>query len=203
MELSIQSIVNEYNPTESQISRDPETQILIEGCLRGERSAQEKLYKKYYGKMMGLCLRYTQNNDDAMETLNTGFLKVFTNIGKYNYTSALGTWIYNIVRNTCIDHLRANLKFNQNVSIDKEDFFEIQSDSNPLNKLMAQDLLRILKTLPQTTGLVFNLFAIEGFSHKEISEQLQITEGTSKWHMCEARKLLKARLEQQLNNFTK
>lgn len=203
MELSIQSIVNENNPTESQISRDPETQILIEGCLRGERSAQEKLYKKYYGKMMGLCLRYTQNNDDAMETLNTGFLKVFTNIGKYNYTSALGTWIYNIVRNTCIDHLRANLKFNQNVSIDKEDFFEIQSDSNPLDKLMAQDLLRILKTLPQTTGLVFNLFAIEGFSHKEISEQLQITEGTSKWHMCEARKLLKARLEQQLNNFTK
>lgn len=199
MDLTLKSIVNEYTKAEDQLKQDPETQQLIEGCLRNMRASQEMLYKKYYGKMMGLCLRFANNKEDALEMLNTGFLKVFTHLDKYNYKASLGTWMYNIVRNTCIDHLRANVKFNNSVSLENHEVTDIYLETDPLQKMVAQDLLNLLHSLPPTTSLVFNLHAIEGYSHKEIAEQLNITEGTSKWHTSEARKLLKMRLENNDN----
>jgi RNA polymerase sigma factor (sigma-70 family) len=173
---------------------DPELARLIEGCKANERSAQETLYKRYYGKMMAMCLRYTGNRDDAMEVLNTGFLKVFKSLDSYKSNGSFDGWVYRIIYNSVIDRLRTRMKEMKTVEVDN-DMAIATIDTSSIQELYVKDLMGLMQELPQSTRLVFNMFAIEGYQHSEIAELLNISEGTSKWHVNQARKILKQRIE--------
>jgi RNA polymerase sigma factor (sigma-70 family) len=169
---------------------EDDIQTLIEGCKKNNRRAQELLYKKFYVVMSSLCLRYTNNKQDAMQILNDGFLKVFKNIGSYDLEKAtVYTWIRKIMINTSIDFLRKQpIIYTSSLSDINE---ETAIENNIIQKLDADELLMLIKELPPATQLVFNLYTVEGFNHREIGDMLGISEGTSKWHVSEARKQLK------------
>ena len=163
---------------------------LISGCKAGDRKAQEKLYRNYYKAMMSLCLRYTKNEEDALEVLNTGFLKIFRNINRYDAVKgSLFTWMRTITVNSCLDFIKSKQVQSQTGELNKEIEVEIQPEV--ISKMKADELLQIIRQLPPATQAVFNLYVTEGFNHKEISKLMNISEGTSKWHLSEARKILR------------
>ena len=175
--------------------QDPELVALIDACLANDRSAQAQLYKKYYGRMMSLCLRYVKSRDDAMSVLNYGFLKVFKSLSTYHYNGSFDGWIHRIVYNSIIDQLRSNMREMKTSELN-EATETISSSSSGLQNLMAEDLYKLLDELPDSTRIVFNMFAIEGYKHEEIAERLNISAGTSKWHVNHARSILKSLLTQ-------
>lgn len=169
---------------------------IVEGCRKGNRKAQEALYKAYYKNMVGICLRYTKNEDDAVEVLNTGFLKVFQNIQRYESTRAsLYTWIRTIVVNTCLDFVKKKARTEPHRELN--DAVDVHVPADIVNRLKTGELLALIRSLPPATGAVFNLYVIEGYSHKEIGGLLGISEGTSKWHLSEARKQLQQKIKLQ------
>jgi RNA polymerase sigma-70 factor (ECF subfamily) len=161
----------------------------IQECKKGSRKAQEALYKNYYRTMMTICIRYTKNEQDAVEVLNNGYLKVFRNIEKYNPAQAsIYTWIRTIVINSCLDFIRSKQKLATHDEIINAE--EAHVPAEVLSRLKAQELLALIRKLPPATQAVFNLYAIEGYNHREIGELLNISDGTSKWHVSEAKKSL-------------
>lgn len=140
-------------------------------------------------------MRYLNNHDDAIEAVNSGFLKVFQQIHQFNGQGTLEGWMYHIVRNTIVDVQRKKVKYTAMEGVSIEDSLHNSIADNISEHLHAIDLLKLLNTLPEATKMVFNLFAIEGFKHQEIAKMLNISEGTSKWHVSEARKLLQIALE--------
>lgn len=169
---------------------------LTQGCVSNDRRSQEALYKQYYRPMIALCTRYVRNQEDAVEVLHTGFLKVFQNIGSFDETkSALFTWIHTIMVRTAIDFLRKKSPLTQEVEWIEATEPEIQA--NVLVDKSGEEIMSFLKQLPQNTAMVFNLYVIEGYNHKEIGKLLNISDGTSKWHLSEAKnqlaKLIKTR----------
>lgn len=171
-------------------SQDPELVKMIEGCIANDRSAQEILYKKYYGKMMSLCMRYVKNRDDAMGILNYGFLKVYRSIGSYSWNGSFDGWVHRIVYHSIIDQLRSNMREMKTEEISAADQSDAM-DTSGLQTLYAEDLYKLLDYLPDSSRVVFNMFALEGYKHEEISELLGISVGTSKWHVNQARTQLK------------
>lgn len=162
----------------------------------GNRKAQEKLYKDYYRAMMTICLRYTKNDEDAVEVLNNGFLKVFKNIQRYEPAQAsLYTWIRTIVINSCLDFIKARDRGVRHNELNDAHSVDIPADV--LSKLKTTELLRLVRNLPPSTQAVFNLYVIEGYNHREIGKLLTISEGTSKWHLSEARKNLQKMIQKQ------
>ena len=173
---------------------DPQTlNAVLAGCKAGNSKSQEALYRSFYRSMMNLCLRYTKNDMDAMEALNTGFYKVFKNIQRYDPVQAsLYTWIRTIVINSCLDMAGVHKK---NIPVETlDDVMDAGVEPDVVSGLSATHLLGLVRKLPAATQAVFNLFIIEGYSHREIAVLLQITEGTSKWHISDARKKLQAML---------
>ena len=139
-------------------------------------------------------MRYCENRDDALDILNQGFLKVFHNLHTYDRKYELGGWIYRIVQYTAIDHVRKHLRKDRQMPKEVLDE-QIEVEAGMIEKLYAEDLLQLIHKLPLTTKVVFNLFAIEGFSHKDIAKELSMSVGTSKWHVNNARKRLKEWIE--------
>jgi len=167
---------------------------LIEGCKANKRADQEKLYKLFYADMLRLCYRYLKSDELAKEALNTGFLKVFQHIGTFDEKKGeLGGWIRTIIVRTCIDLGRKEIKFSKEVNV-LEEAEDVFMPPAVLNKLYAEDLLKCIRLLPDATRLVFNLSVIEGYSHGEIGEQLNIRESTSRWHLSEGKKMLREML---------
>ena len=176
------------------LSSTPADIDLINGCIDNDRKAQEHLYKQFYVAMMSVCMRYTRNEDDAMEVLHNGFLKVYKNMHRFDSLKAgLYTWIRSIMIHSAIDFIRQNVKHSRQVEIDKAT--EPYIDSEAVEKLNAQELLQLVRKLPPATQTVFNLYIIEGFTHKEIGIMIGISEGTSKWHLSEARRLMRKLLK--------
>lgn len=139
-------------------------------------------------------MRYCDNRDDALDILNQGFLKVFHNLNRFDRKQDFGGWIYRIVQYTAIDHVRKHLRKDRQMP--KEELDEhLEIDTGFMEKLYAEDLLKLMHRLPLTTKVVFNLFAIEGFSHQDIAKELSMSVGTSKWHVNNARKRLKEWIE--------
>jgi RNA polymerase sigma factor (sigma-70 family) len=162
---------------------------LIDGCIQDDRKAQEALYRSFYRVMMNLCVRYTKNEADAMEVLNSGFYKVYKNIRKYDKRKAtLYTWIRTIIINTCLDFIRAKSGRANWKELDQAAQVDLPPDV--FVKISAADILKLVRQLPPATQAVFNLYVMEGFNHRQIAELLGTSEGTSKWHLSEARKLL-------------
>ncbi len=166
---------------------------LVNGCISNSRKAQEVLYKQFYGPMLSICLRYTRNEEDAIEVLHNGFLKVYKNIHTYNAAKAsLYTWIRTIVVHTAIDFIRQKGKF-QTIELEKAE--EPAIDADAIQRMSSQELLQLVQQLSPATRTVFNLYVIEGYNHREIANLIGISEGTSKWHLSEARKQLKQLLQ--------
>ncbi|MFT5511872.1 MAG: RNA polymerase sigma factor (sigma-70 family) [Bacteroidia bacterium] len=177
-------------PTNSSLSIED----IIKRCLDNDRVAQAKLYKTYHGKLLALCMRYCANRDDALAVLNQGFLKVFHNLESYNNKYDFGGWIYRIVQYTAIDHVRKHLRKSKQMPTQELDV-EIEIASTVIEKMYAEDLMELMHKLPFTSKVVFNLFAIEGYSHADIAKELGMSIGTSKWHVNNARKRLKEWIE--------
>lgn len=168
---------------------EEELHQLIAGCLKQDRKCQKMLYKAFYGFAMGICLRYAGDRDEAADVMNQGFLKVFTHITKYDAGRPFKAWLGKIMMNTSIDHYRANLKMAYTDDLDKAEHL---SDSElPDRKLNYDDLLTMIQQLPQAYRTVFNLFAIDGYTHEEIAVMLNINTGTSKSNLHKARQKLK------------
>lgn len=182
------------NESKNNQNLSPELELIVKGCLANDRAAQEMLYRKFYGRMMGTCMRYLGNEDDARDVLNTGFLKVFQNLKSYTGQGSFEGWVYLIIRNAIIDQIRKRVKYREE-SLDETTAETSFVEPGALEQLYAKDLLKLLYQLPETTRLVFNMFALEGFKHDEIANTLGISSGTSKWHVSEARRILKQCLE--------
>lgn len=164
-------------------------QDLIKGCIRNDRRMQEVLYKQYCSSMSIICRSYAKNEQDAIEVLQDGFLKIFQQIDRYDSTRAsIYTWMRTIMIRTAIDFLRKRNK--RQVAIEWKEEHEPTIDAEALERMSAQQILSLLQLLPATTRAVFNLHITEGYNHREIGEILNISEGTSKWHLSEARKYL-------------
>lgn len=169
---------------------------MLAGCKRGDRIAQEQLYRSYYKAAMMLCLRYTKNEEDAAEVLNSAFLKVFTHIQRYEPgQGSLYTWVRTIVIRSCLDRIR--MRSRQLPHYELDNAVEVHIDPEAISRLEVARLLELIRELPPATQAVFNLYVMEGYSHKEIGQLLSISEGTSKWHLSEARKRLQQGLKQQ------
>ena len=172
---------------------------LVNGCIKNDRLAQGALYKLFHADMLKVCYNYLPNRELAKEAFNLGFLKVFKSIQNFEFEKGdLGGWIRKIMIFTSIDLLRKELKFNTLEIIEKIEN-EIIISPTILEKLFFEDILQKIKQLPQATQLVFNLSVIDGFTHKEISEKLNISEGTSRWHLAEAKSKLRFLLENSNN----
>jgi len=173
---------------------------LVKGCISNDRAAQEALYKLFHADMLRVCHNYLPDEELAKEAFNSGFLKVFLSIKSFDIDKGeLGGWIRKIMIYTSIDLCRKELKFSSanTTEIDDDDYFIAPS---VLEKLYFEDILKNIRTLPFATQTVFNLSVLDGFTHKEIGEQLNISEGTSRWHLAEAKKKLRELLEQSAKN---
>jgi len=164
---------------------------LIQGCLKDDRRCQNALYKKYYPLMSSIALRYSVSEEEAMQHINLGFLKAMKNLSSYRAEFAFATWIRNILIHHIIDENRKNKKYTDIIQVSSIEEIMPGSDFNfGEQKLEEIDVLDLLRKLPETSRKVFTLFAIDGFKHAEIAKLLGISEGTSKWHVNEARKRL-------------
>jgi len=162
---------------------------LVQGCSRNDRRTQELLYKQYCGAMLLLCRSYTKCEEDAVEVLQDGFLKIFQQIDRFDRSkSSLYTWMRTIMIRTAIDALRRRSK--QGAQVEWTEAYEPAIEASVLEQMTGQQVLVLLQRLPETTRAVFNLYVTEGYTHKEIGVMLSISEGTSKWHLSEARKSL-------------
>ncbi|POY36932.1 sigma-70 family RNA polymerase sigma factor [Solitalea longa] len=175
---------------------DEQLSLLIEGCMRNDRQSQKMLYQAFYGFAMGICLRYATNRYEAAEVVNEGFFKLFTNIGRYDSSRSFKSWLSSIMHNASIDFYRANIK--RNLTDDLESAPEIEVNATIEQKLAYDDLLAIVQKLPPAYRAVFNLYAIDGYSHEEIAQMLHISSGTSKSNLFKARaKLQKMIIDKQ------
>ena len=168
---------------------------LVEGCKRGDSHAQRCLYDRFAPAMLAVCHRYARKHDDALDMLQEAFIKVFQNISRYDDRGSLEGWIRRIVVNTAIDHLRKHK--HQLLEQDASEAVHLSAHTeNALDHLELETLLKVVQSLPDGYRMIFNLYAIEGFSHAEIGEQLGITESTSRSQYTRARGLLRKRIEQ-------
>lgn len=168
---------------------------LIDGCLKNDAKSQERLYAKYYGKMLVVCSRYTRNKEDAIENLNNGFLKIFLNLKSFEGKGSFEGWMRRIMVNTVLEQHRKTVTYKEVVRF-PETFADQPFDATIIDQLYADDLIKLIASLPPSSRTVFNLFVIEGYTHKEIAKMLQISEGTSKWHVSYAKDKLKKKIEE-------
>ncbi|HWK55854.1 MAG TPA: sigma-70 family RNA polymerase sigma factor [Parapedobacter sp.] len=167
---------------------------LYEGCKGGSRHAQGQLYNALASKLLGVCMRYASSTFEAEDMLQAGFIKVFNNLGSYRGDGSFEGWIRRIIVNTAIETYRRNRRSGQQVEIDEA--CDDAQQTFAMDNLECEDLLRLIQSLPDGYRVVFNMYAVEGFSHKEIAESLQISEGASKSQLSRARAWLKQRIKQ-------
>jgi len=168
---------------------------LIEGCARGDRAAQRALYERYCKKMMVVCQRYSKSSQEAEDTLQEGFIKIFRSIRDFRFESKLDTWITRIMINTALNNQRQKLYLLP--MVDVNDITLPEKEDVSLSGFHLAELIAMVQSLPDGCRVVFNMFAVEGYSHKEIGEMLGISEGTSKSQYNRAKTLLKAKLEKE------
>ncbi|MBM3916837.1 MAG: sigma-70 family RNA polymerase sigma factor [Sphingomonadales bacterium] len=171
-----------------------EEQELILGCIAARPKAQKALFDIYAPKLYGVCLRYMKDQMRAQDTLQDTFVKIFAHISNYKSEGAFEGWLKKIAVNTCLDQLRKDKKMLTDVALDDVSH-KLSVESFNAEKLMADDLLKLIQALPDGYRTVFNLFAIEGYSHQEIAAQLGVSESTSKTQYLRARAYLKDRIE--------
>jgi len=167
---------------------------LVRGCVENKRFYQEMLYKKYFDVMMRMCLRYTRQEDVAVTILNDGLLKVFQKIHLFGFKGSLEGWIRRLVFHAISDYFKKENKYLKLLVFDDIDQ---ELPASAISDMYYEEILKLLDNLPYQSQRVFRLYAIEGFNHAEIAAKLKIKEGTSKWHLSEARKKLKSLISRE------
>ena len=170
---------------------------VVEGCLKGKESAMKKFYEHFQGFALSVCLSYCENRDDALEIMNDGFLKVFKSLHKVENIDRIKPWLRRIMINGAIDHFRKNIK-NQTTQLSENIIEPNFGDASVYAKLSSEDIMLAVQSLPTNYRLVFNLYAIEGYSHKEIGEMLKMAESTSRANLSLANGLLREKLQKML-----
>lgn len=174
------------------IQKSPSTEDILQGCRQNKSKAQEALYIRLAPKMLGLCFRYIQDRTEAEHVMIGGFVKVFKKITQYKGEGSLEGWVKKIMVNESLMYIRKNQMLSVNVEIE-----EVQDviDYDHLDQLLqAEDILKLIEDLPIGYRTIFNLYAIEGYSHEEIAQKLDISQGTSKSQLSRARKMLQGKL---------
>lgn len=164
-------------------------EVLLQGCQQNDAFAQQELYARFSPKMLSVCYRYAKTREDAEDMLQEGFIKVFTQIKQFEGRGSLEGWILRIIVHTCINHLKKNKKFNDNVDILFAGNISVKEENIPA-VLQAKQVVECIRTLPIGYRTVLNLYAIEGYSHKEIASMLDIEESTSRSQYTRARNML-------------
>ncbi|GJM30306.1 MAG: DNA-directed RNA polymerase sigma-70 factor [Cyclobacteriaceae bacterium] len=173
-------------------SNPPQLEELIPGCLKGKRRSQQLLYEQYYGFAMAICLRYCNNYEQAVEVVNDGFLKVFTKLNLYNTNKSFKGWMRRIMINSAIDHYRKEQKHFGLIDIERH--HSASQEPSAIQKMNYDDVIQQIQLLSPSYRAVFNLYAIDGYSHQEIGELLNISVGTSKSNLSRGRKQLQKAL---------
>lgn len=176
------------------------TPEILNACLRDDRRAMKLLYESCFKILMPICYRYHSNEEDARSSYNIGFMKIITSLeGIVKENGNFIAWAKRVMVNTLIDEYRKNKTYTSRIQVkesDRElDFWANTTQNDAENTIGYENILKLINKLPEISGKVFNLFVIDGFSHKEIGEMLEMSEGTSKWHLSTARKLLREKLE--------
>ncbi len=171
---------------------------LIDGCLTGDRNAQKSLFEKYRSTMLGVCMRYARDRDEAEDILMEAFVKVFLNIREFGFKGSFEGWIRKIMINTSINHYRKNLKTYYHSEINEVEEHEILEEESITGRFTADYLMSLINAMPDGYRMVFNLYEIEGYSHKEIAEMLGISVSTSKTQLFYAKKSLKKKIFENL-----
>lgn len=166
---------------------------MIRGCIEGDPEMQKLLYDRFSSKMYGVCLRYTENTEDANDVMQEGFIKVYKSLPKFRSEGSFEGWIRRIFINTSIEHFRKKVKL-YNVAEVQENTIE-DNELDALDSLATKDILNIVNQLSPGYKQVFNMHVVEGYSHKEIADILGITEGTSKSQLARAKGVLKKIIE--------
>lgn len=172
----------------------PEIRNIINGCLKGNRRDQELLYRRHAPKLYAVCLQYSGNDEEARDILQEGFIKIFENLSHYKYEGSFEGWMRKIIVNTALEKYRSRHNLYRVDDIDQIAELDSDPDSEDYSGLEAVDLMEIIRELPPKYRMVFNLFAIEGYSHKEIGQMINISEGTSKSNLARARIILQRRV---------
>lgn len=167
---------------------------IIRSCIAGDARAQKQLFEKYTRRMMGLCLRYAAHRAEAEDMLQEGWIKVFRNLHQFRFEGSAEGWIKKVIVNTCLELLRKNKKMANHLEVEAAEEIAV-SEFNSSDVISAKDLMKMIHKLPSGYRTVFNLYAIEGYSHKEIGEMLGINENTSKSQYSRARAHLQKMLE--------
>ncbi|HEX5625058.1 MAG TPA: sigma-70 family RNA polymerase sigma factor [Saprospiraceae bacterium] len=165
---------------------------IIQGCLQGDRISQKKLFDRFAGKMLAVCSRYARHKMEAEDLLQDGFIKVYTNLDQYKFEGPFEQWIRKIMINNAIKN--CNRKSFQNEYSAGDDLPEFSEEPEIIESMAELELIKMINELPDGYRMVFNLYAIEGYSHKEISETLNIEESTSRSQLVKARKVLQDKL---------
>ncbi len=166
---------------------------LLQGCRRGDRNSQRKLYEHFYGYALNICYRYSKSREEAVEIMNDAFLKVFTRLDRYDPAYPFKTWLRRILINSAIDYYRKH--HNSPVHVQLEAAAETTADEMPMPKISPdEDLLPVLRKLSPAYRIVFNLYVLEGYKHTEIAELLGISVGTSQSNLVRATARIRALL---------
>ncbi len=176
---------------------------IIHGCVDANRVSQKEFYRSFYGFAMAICLRYCNTEDDAMEVVNDGFLKIFRELKNFspryeNYEASLRGWMKSIFVNTSIDHYRKNHKNLYVSDLDNNNVDITDSEASAIDKMSYKEIIELVQKLSPVYRTVFNLFVIDGFKHEEIARQLNISAGTSKSNLFKA----KANIQKMIKDST-
>jgi RNA polymerase sigma-70 factor (ECF subfamily) len=169
---------------------------LVNECIKGNPKAQKALFDKFAPRMFSVCLRYMKSSQQAEDVLQDGLVKVFTKLPDYKNEGVLEGWIRRIMVNTCLDQIRKNVKFQGDIQAEEVEY-KLEHKDFIAERLMAEDLMKLVQSMPEGYKVVFNMFAIEGYSHQEIAAALGVTESTSKSQYLRARAYLRDRLEKR------
>ena len=178
-----------------------ELEEIVRGCKKKHRMSQQKVYEMYYGKMLPLCRRYAKNSDEAKDILQNGFIKVFEKIDKYDFNGSFGGWVRRLIVNTAIDHYRKHKKeflIDDNSRIEDSDKWYEEEETSKYEGINSEDITLAIDKLSPAYKLVFNLYILEGYSHQEIADELEISVGTSKSNLAKAKANVKKILIKKL-----
>lgn len=164
-------------------------QLLVKECLKNNRVSQKQLYNQFAEVMLGVCYRYTKSLADAEDVLQEGFVRVFKNLHQYRFDGELGAWIRRVMVTTALNYLKRNAKYQNDPAFEKLDMHPV-TDDNPEIKLNTKELASLIQQLPAGYQAIFNLHAVEGYTHVEIGKLLGITDGTSRSQYARARALM-------------
>lgn len=167
---------------------------LRQGCIERHPLAQEYLYRRYFGRLLGTAMRYSSDRETAVGVLNQAFLKIFNSLEQYNNTGSFAGWMAKIVLHTAIDHARSQITYRKTMDFSTPADRVVTNEAPGL--LEAEDLYRLVQQLPPATRTVFSLYVVDGYKHREIADMLGIDEGTSKWHLAHARRELQTLIRQ-------